>query len=185
MLLYLPTHNRIDWVDRDTNYAVVDVTAEVAARWLAVIDRTKALGEELGAADLELCYGDWAPAVYTDWDMEYLSDEEHDTLEDGEPLATMTQPPATLAPAALAYCALTVDSQGLWWSFALGEGAAPESTQYVSRALLQELASTIFDCKPERWRSASPGRDGTSSRSSRVAAIPASRISAISARRSH
>jgi hypothetical protein len=139
MLLYLPTHSRIAWIDRDTSYAVVDVTPEMAARWLAVITRTRALAEELGTRDLELSYGDWTPDVYPDSDMDHLADEERDTLEDGQPLATTVRPPATLAPASLAYCALTVDREGLWWSFSLGEGAAPEATQYVSRALVESL----------------------------------------------
>jgi hypothetical protein len=139
MFLYLPTHSRIAWIDRDTSYAVVDVTSEVAARWLAVIARTQALAEELGARDLELSYGDWTADVYTDGDMDHLADEERDTLEDGQLLATTVRPPATLEPASLAYCALTVDREGLWWSFSLGEGAAPEATQYVSRALVESL----------------------------------------------
>jgi hypothetical protein len=144
MLLYLPTHSRIAWIDRDTSYAVVDVTPEMAARWLAVITRTRALAEELGTRDLELAYGDWTPDVYTDSDMDHLADEERDTLADGQPLATTMWPPATLAPASLAYCALTVDREGLWWSFSLGEGAAPEATQYVSRALVASLHHQVL-----------------------------------------
>ena len=71
--------------------------------------------------------------------MDHLADEERDTLEDGQPLATTVRPPETLEPAPLASCALTVDRDGLWWSFSLGEGNAPEATQYVSRALLESL----------------------------------------------
>jgi hypothetical protein len=81
MFLYLLTHSRIEWIDCDTSYAVIDVTPEVVARWLAVITRTQALAEELGTLDLELSYGDWTPDVYTDSDMDHLADEERDTLE--------------------------------------------------------------------------------------------------------
>lgn len=143
MFLYLLTHSRIEWIDRDTSYAVIDVTPEVATRWLAVIARTQALAEELGVRDLELSYGDWTADVYTDGDMDHLADEERDTLEDGQPLATTVRPPETLEPASLAYCALTVDREGLWWSFSLGEGSAPEATQYVSRAFLESLHQTL------------------------------------------
>src|SRR5437867_8216094 len=144
MFLYLPTHSRIAWIDRDTSYAVVDVTPEATARWLAVLARTQALAEELGALDLELSYGDWTPDVYTDDDMDHLTDEDRDALEDGQPLATTVRPPGTLEPASLAYCALTVDREGLWWSFSLGEGAAPEATQYVSRALVESLHHQVL-----------------------------------------
>jgi hypothetical protein len=135
--LYLRTRSRVTWIDRETTYAVVDLLPEAVRHWLTLITRTHALAEELRHKDLELTYEEWSPSVYTDTNLDYLSDEEYDELENGAAVTTDATPPETVEAAGLHHCALHVDHGGLYWTFSLGEASPEESTAYVSRTVLE------------------------------------------------
>jgi hypothetical protein len=135
--LYLRTFSCVAWVDRETTYAVVDLLPEAVRHCLTLITRTHALAEELWHKDLEMTYEEWSPSVYTDTNLDHLSDEEYDQLENGEVVTSDAKPLETLEATGLNHCTLHVDHGGLYWTFSLGEASPEESTAYVSRAVLE------------------------------------------------